>query len=89
MVVLSKSNLFVFIYFIYYILLHYYALDTYSFSKEKQEGYRSREEVVGETLERVGGGETVIRVYCIKTIIFNKRKESLALVSCSNKSPLI
>lgn len=59
MVVLSKSNLFAFIYLIYYILLHYYALDTYSFSKEKQEGYRSREEVVwGDTGKSRGRGNS-------------------------------
>lgn len=55
------------------ILFYYYSC---LFSKEipKEVELDGRED--GEELGEVGGGDIVIRIYCVKKYIFNKRKKS-------------
>lgn len=56
------------IFYFYLILYCYYYLDVYLLPKGMDFGpYRG-----GEGLDRVGEGETIIRMYCFKNILFIK-----------------
>lgn len=56
------------IFYFYLILYCYYYLDVYLLPKGMDFGpYRG-----GEDLDRVGEGETIIRMYCFKNILFIK-----------------
>lgn len=59
----------------FFILYFYYPLDACVFSNERQKGVDPNGRRNGKELGRVEGEETVIRIYCIKNNIFNKRKQ--------------
>lgn len=68
LLVLSYSDL------ILFYILFYYTLDACLFSNKRQEGGDLDEGTGREELEGINRGKTVVRIYCMKTSIFNKRK---------------
>lgn len=74
----SNSDMEVLLHFVlfYFVMFGCYRLDARSFLMRDGKGTDLDGREVGEELRGVGGGETVIRIYCMrKEPIFNKNRK--------------
>lgn len=60
---------------LYPTLSDYYSLDACLFLMRDRKGVDADRRQDGEELRRIGGGENIVRLYCMKKNIFNKREK--------------